>query len=101
MCALSMCNHTIITVGSFGWWSAWLANGTTVYFKDVAKQNSPLRKAFSKDMSDFFFPSWVGLEWNKITFISSFCHSAKIMHDGITVKPVLSGHLLDNEKVAL
>jgi galactoside 2-L-fucosyltransferase 1/2 len=57
-----MCNHTIITVGSFGWWSAWLANGTTVYFKDVAKQNSPLRKAFSKDMSDFFFPSWVGLE---------------------------------------
>jgi galactoside 2-L-fucosyltransferase 1/2 len=35
---LSMCNHTIITVGSFGWWSAWLANGTTVYFKDVAKQ---------------------------------------------------------------
>ena len=62
MCALSMCNHTIITVGSFGWWSAWLANGTTVYFKDVAKQNSPLRKAFSKDMSDFFFPSWVGLE---------------------------------------
>jgi galactoside 2-L-fucosyltransferase 1/2 len=32
MCALSMCNHTIITVGSFGWWSAWLANGTTVTF---------------------------------------------------------------------
>jgi galactoside 2-L-fucosyltransferase 1/2 len=62
MCALSMCNHTIITIGSLGWWSAWLANGTTVYFKDVAKQNSYLRKDFSKDMSDFFLPSWVGLE---------------------------------------
>ena len=62
MCALSMCNHTIITVGSFGWWSAWLANGTTVYFKDVARQNSFLRKDFSKDMSDFFLPSWIGLE---------------------------------------
>lgn len=62
MCALSMCNHTIITVGSFGWWSAWLANGTTVYFKDVAKQNSSLRNDFSQDMSDYFLPSWVGLE---------------------------------------
>jgi galactoside 2-L-fucosyltransferase 1/2 len=23
ICALSMCNHTIITIGSLGWWSAW------------------------------------------------------------------------------
>lgn len=61
MCALSKCNHTIITVGSFGWWSAWMANGTTIYFKDVARQNSSLRKGFSSDMSDFFPPKWIGL----------------------------------------
>ena len=31
---LSQCNHTIMTVGSFSWWAAWLANGTTLYYKD-------------------------------------------------------------------
>ena len=30
---LSQCNHTIMTVGSFSWWAAWLANGTTLYYK--------------------------------------------------------------------
>lgn len=62
MCALSMCNHTLITVGSFGWWAAWLSKGTTVYFKNVAKENSSLRNDFSKDMSDFFPPTWIGLQ---------------------------------------
>lgn len=61
MCALSKCNHTIITVGSFGWWAAWLNNGNTVYFKDVARQNSSLRSDFSDDMKDFFPPNWIGL----------------------------------------
>lgn len=61
MCALSKCNHTVMTVGSFGWWSAWLGNGRTVYFKDVARQNSSLRTAFSKDMKDFFPSNWIGL----------------------------------------
>lgn len=61
MCALTKCNHTILTVGSFGWWSAWLGNGRTVYFKDVARVNSSLRTAFSEDMRDFFPPKWIGL----------------------------------------
>jgi galactoside 2-L-fucosyltransferase 1/2 len=30
MCSISLYNHTIITVGTFGWWSAWLAQGTTI-----------------------------------------------------------------------
>ncbi|CAC5409100.1 FUT1_2 [Mytilus coruscus] len=61
MCALSQCNHTIITVGTFGWWAAWLSNGTTVYYKNVAVQNSKLRQYFSKDMLDFFPSQWIGL----------------------------------------
>lgn len=61
MCALSQCNHTIITVGTFGWWAAWLSNGTTVYFKNVAVQNSQLRQYFSEDMLDFFPSQWIGL----------------------------------------
>lgn len=62
MCAISMCNHTIMTVGSFGWWGSFLANGTTIYFKNVARNDSSLRKDFSSDMSDYFFPGWIGME---------------------------------------
>ncbi|XP_062606816.1 galactoside alpha-(1,2)-fucosyltransferase 2-like, partial [Saccostrea cucullata] len=46
MCAISMCNHTVMTVGSFGWWGSFLANGTTIYFKNVARNDSSLRKDF-------------------------------------------------------
>ncbi|KAK3088678.1 hypothetical protein FSP39_022263 [Pinctada imbricata] len=61
LCALSMCNHTIMTVGSFGWWGSYLANGTTIYFKNVAREGSKLRNDFSKDMSDYFYPGWIGM----------------------------------------
>ncbi|XP_076084922.1 galactoside alpha-(1,2)-fucosyltransferase 2-like [Mytilus galloprovincialis] len=60
MCVLSKCNHSIITVGSFGWWAAWLANGTTIYFKNAAKDNSEYRNDFSEDMTDYFYPGWIG-----------------------------------------
>lgn len=30
---LASCNHSIITVGTFGWFSAWLARGEVVYYK--------------------------------------------------------------------
>lgn len=60
MCTMANCNHTIMTVGSFGWWSSWLANGTTIYYKNVAKPGSKLREEFSKDMSDYFYPGWIG-----------------------------------------
>ncbi|ELT97734.1 hypothetical protein CAPTEDRAFT_210126 [Capitella teleta] len=31
---LSMCHHSIMTVGTFGWWAAYLAGGHTVFYKD-------------------------------------------------------------------
>ncbi|XP_052086627.1 uncharacterized protein LOC127723951 [Mytilus californianus] len=60
MCVLSKCNHSIMTVGSFGWWAAWLANGTAIYYKNVAKHNSSFRNDFSADMTDYFYPGWIG-----------------------------------------
>ncbi|XP_063415480.1 galactoside 2-alpha-L-fucosyltransferase SEC1-like [Mytilus trossulus] len=62
MCALSKCNHTIITVGSFGWWSAWLNKGMTIYFNDVVRPNSYLSRDFSNDMKDYFPSSWIGMQ---------------------------------------
>jgi len=30
---LSSCNHTIMTVGTYGWWAAYLAGGLTIYYR--------------------------------------------------------------------
>jgi galactoside 2-L-fucosyltransferase 1/2 len=60
MCSLTKCNHSIITVGSFGWWAAWLANGLTIYYKDIARNGSEYRGDFSENMTDFFYPGWIG-----------------------------------------
>ncbi|XP_014779627.1 galactoside alpha-(1,2)-fucosyltransferase 2 isoform X2 [Octopus bimaculoides] len=58
MALMASCNHTIMTVGSFGWWSAWLANGEVVYYRYPASRGSKLRKAFSKEMTDYYYPKW-------------------------------------------
>ena len=59
MAILSLCNHTIITSGSFGWWGAWLANGTVVYLRDFPKKGSALDKGFIRD--EYYFPHWIGM----------------------------------------
>ncbi len=59
LCTLAHCNHTIITVGSFGWWGAWLANGDVVYYKDWPIKGSRLAEQYSPE--DYFLPSWIGL----------------------------------------
>ncbi|XP_071172003.1 galactoside alpha-(1,2)-fucosyltransferase 2-like [Mytilus edulis] len=58
---LSLCNHTITTVGSFGWWIGWLTGGEVTYFKWPAVEGTDLRKQYSKDYSDYFYPNWIGL----------------------------------------
>lgn len=59
MAILSLCDHSIITVGSFGWWAAWLANGTTIYYKDWPRKGSYL--AQTTNNKDYFPPTWIGL----------------------------------------
>ncbi|XP_041362150.1 galactoside 2-alpha-L-fucosyltransferase SEC1-like [Gigantopelta aegis] len=62
MSVLSQCNHTIITVGTFGWWAGFLAGGITLYYKRPIKEGSRLRKQFSDDYSDYFYSGWIGIE---------------------------------------
>ncbi|ELU02435.1 hypothetical protein CAPTEDRAFT_40679, partial [Capitella teleta] len=59
LCVLSSCNHSIITVGTFGWWGAYLAGGRVVYYKDYPLRHTFLSRHFAK--RDFFLPHWVGL----------------------------------------
>lgn len=56
---LSVCNHTIMSVGSFGWWGGYLAGGITLYYRNFIRKGSSLMPHFSHD--DYFPPEWVGL----------------------------------------
>ena len=55
MAILSLCDHTIITVGTFSWWAGWLAGGDVVYYKNMNHIHNP-----PDDTDDDFFPShWI------------------------------------------
>ena len=56
---LSRCNHTIMSVGSYSWWIAYLTGGVTVYYKEWPKNGSKLFSYVNK--SDYFLPDWIGI----------------------------------------
>ena len=56
---MTLCDHVIVTSGSFGWWGAWLSNGTVVYYKDFPRPNSLIDKNFNRH--DYYPASWIGL----------------------------------------
>jgi len=60
---LASCDHTIISVGTYGWWSAWLANGLTVYCTDHPLPGSPNARRCKNNMSDWEYhhPAWIGM----------------------------------------
>ncbi len=37
---LTQCNHSIVSTGSFGWWSAYLTGGEVVYQRELSKPGS-------------------------------------------------------------
>lgn len=54
---LSVCNHSITTVGTYGWWAGWLAGGEVLYYDNPIEGN--LAKEFNP--SDYFPPHWKGM----------------------------------------
>ena len=61
MAILSLCHHTIVTSGSFGWWGAWLANGVVVYLRDFPKPGSDLDTNGLFVREEYYFPHWIGM----------------------------------------
>lgn len=59
MALMTLCDHVVVTSGTFGWWGAWLSGGTTVYFKNYPKPGSWLDKQFDRD--DYYPSNWIGL----------------------------------------
>lgn len=59
LAVLASCNHTIISIGSFGWWAAWLSNGTTVYYKNFPRLNSSLADEYV--LKDYYPDKWIAI----------------------------------------
>ncbi|OWF55439.1 galactoside 2-alpha-L-fucosyltransferase 1-like [Mizuhopecten yessoensis] len=57
---LSRCNHSIISVGSFSWWSGYLAGGEVVYPVDAFPvPNTSIGDSYVR--ADYFLPGWTRL----------------------------------------
>ncbi|KAL4667191.1 hypothetical protein H8959_005880 [Pygathrix nigripes] len=56
---LTQCNHTIMTIGTFGIWAAYLAGGDTIYLANYTLPNSPFLKIFKPEAA--FLPEWTGI----------------------------------------
>ena len=54
---LSICDHVIMLTGSFEWWAALLANGTTIFYKNWQRPGSLLSRDASYE--DVFSPGWI------------------------------------------
>jgi len=59
MAIASLCDHAIITIGSYGWWVAWFAGGITVTQRNFPTPKSPLLRRLSR--YDYYKPEWVAL----------------------------------------
>ncbi|XP_074873001.1 galactoside alpha-(1,2)-fucosyltransferase 2-like [Carettochelys insculpta] len=57
---LAHCNHTIMTVGTFGIWAGYLAGGETIYLANYTLPDSPFLKLFKPEAA--FLPEWIGIE---------------------------------------
>ncbi|XP_029440925.1 galactoside 2-alpha-L-fucosyltransferase 2-like [Rhinatrema bivittatum] len=56
---LAHCNHTIMTIGTFGYWAGYLAGGETVYLTNFTLPDSRFLKVFHYDAA--FLPEWIGI----------------------------------------
>ncbi|XP_077346490.1 galactoside alpha-(1,2)-fucosyltransferase 2-like [Lithobates pipiens] len=56
---LAHCNHTIMTIGTFGFWAAYLVGGETIYLTNYTLPNSPFLKVFKYEAA--FLPEWIGI----------------------------------------
>ncbi|XP_044844847.1 galactoside alpha-(1,2)-fucosyltransferase 2-like isoform X2 [Mauremys mutica] len=57
---LAHCNHTIMTIGTFGIWAGYLAGGETIYLANYMLPDSPFLKIFKPAAA--FLPEWIGID---------------------------------------
>ena len=87
---LSLCDHVVISSGTYGWWGAWLAGGRTVFYNGYPRRQSWLASVMSKD--DYYPQQWVGLSWHRADTRWSFSWSAICAKSFKNKKPVVGRH---------
>ncbi|XP_077170404.1 galactoside alpha-(1,2)-fucosyltransferase 2-like [Paroedura picta] len=56
---IAHCNHTIMTIGTFGIWAGYLVGGETIYLANYTLPDSPFLKVFKPSAA--FLPEWIGI----------------------------------------
>ena len=61
--ALTLTDHMIVSIGTYGWWAGYLNPGIKTYMKDFIGPRSSFSNSFGEDLSapDYVYPGWVGL----------------------------------------
>lgn len=59
---LANCNHSIITIGTYGYWSAYLAGGEVVYLHNYTLPDSHFLKVMKYNSS--YLPEWIPVNAN-------------------------------------
>ncbi|XP_043915631.1 galactoside alpha-(1,2)-fucosyltransferase 2-like [Protopterus annectens] len=54
------CNHTILSVGTFGFWVAYLAGGEAIYLSNFTLPESEFRKVYKEEAANL--PEWIGIK---------------------------------------
>lgn len=54
-----LCDHAIVTSGSFGWWGAWITGGTTIYYSGYPQKGTKLGERINQ--SDYYPNNWIGM----------------------------------------
>lgn len=63
MALLSLANHTIMSVGTYGWWVGWMSGGISIYYKHIFVPGSPFSKRFRNNSTDdFIYPGWIPMD---------------------------------------
>ena len=57
MALVTLCDHRIISSGTFSWWCGWLGKGTTIYYEEYPKPNTSLSRHFRKE--DYYPSHWI------------------------------------------
>ncbi|XP_073512106.1 galactoside alpha-(1,2)-fucosyltransferase 2-like [Phyllobates terribilis] len=53
------CNHTIMTIGTFGYWAGYLSRGETIYLSNFTLPDSEFLNIFKYEAA--FLPNWIGI----------------------------------------
>ena len=56
---LVSCNHSVITSGTFSWWSGWLTGGMVVYYSMYPQAGTNLDKRLNR--TEYYPESWIPL----------------------------------------